>query len=126
MSIPEAIKLKKVSNLLEILFQGIAYHLPAEYLRVYSPSAEVQGHGKPILQYGKKHVKLLKAEVAGHYALKLTFDDGHDSGFYSWDYLYTLATQQQSLWSEYLKQLNEHAKSRDPTETVIHIIAPKK
>lgn len=124
MHVPEAIKLKKVSNILEVIFQGVAYQLPAEYLRVYSPSAEVQGHGKPILQYGKKHVKLLKAELVGHYALKLIFDDKHDSGLYSWDYLYKLAIQQSKLWNEYLTQLKENNEFRDPAEAVIRIIMP--
>lgn len=124
MNIPETIKLKKGSNLLEVSYRGKAYQLPAEYLRVFSPSAEVQGHGNPILQFGKKNVKLIKIEPAGQYALKLTFDDGHDTGLYSWDYLYKLATEQQILWNEYIDKLNEQAKSRDPAESVVHLIMP--
>jgi len=124
MYIPNAIKLKKSSNLLELTYQGVTYQLPAEYLRVYSPSAEVQGHGKPILQFGKKYVKILKVEPVGHYALKLTFDDGHDTGLYSWEYLYKLVTEQITLWDEYLNKLNEQAKSRDPEETVVRFITP--
>lgn len=124
MNIPETIKLKKGSNIIEVSYQGKIYQLPAEYLRVYSPSAEVQGHGNPILQFGKKYVKLLKIESAGQYALKLTFDDGHDTGLYSWDYLYKLAIEQSDLWDEYIHKLKQQAKSRDPTETVVRLIMP--
>lgn len=126
MKIPEAIKLKKTSNVLEVTYQGKLYQLPAEYLRVHSPSAEVQGHGKQILQYGKQNVRLTKLESAGQYALKLTFDDGHDSGLYSWDYLYTLAIEQESLWVDYLRQLNQAGKARDPSESVVKLIIPTK
>lgn len=124
MQIPETIKLKKTSNLLELVYQGQLYQLPAEYLRVNSPSAEVQGHGNPILQYGKKEVKLIKIEPAGQYALKLTFDDGHDTGLYTWEYLYKLATEQENIWGDYLNQLNEQGKSRDPNESVVKLVSP--
>ncbi len=124
MQIPETIKLKKTSNLLELVYQGQLYQLPAEYLRVNSPSAEVQGHGNPILQYGKKEVKLIKIEPAGQYALKLTFDDGHDTGLYTWEYLYKLATEQENIWGDYLKQLNEQWKSSDPNESVVKLVSP--
>lgn len=126
MNTPEVIKLKKTSNVLEVSYQGKFYQLPAEYLRVNSPSAEVQGHGKPILQYGKKDVKLIKIEAAGHYAVKLTFDDGHDTGLYTWDYLYLLATEQQARWADYLIQLTEQQKSRDPNESIVRLIKPTK
>ena len=124
MQIPETIKLKKTSNLLELVYQSQLYQLPAEYLRVNSPSAEVQGHGNPILQYGKKQVKLIKIEPAGQYALKLTFDDGHDTGLYTWEYLYKLATEQENIWDAYLKQLNEQGKSRDPNESIVKLVSP--
>lgn len=124
MYIPETIKLKKTSNVLELTYKGQHYQLPAEYLRISSPSAEVRGHGNPILQYGKKNVKLIKLEPTGQYALKLTFDDGHDTGLYSWDYLYKLAIEQEVLWAEYLKQLNEHGKSRDPNESIVRLMTP--
>ncbi|MFD1261732.1 gamma-butyrobetaine hydroxylase-like domain-containing protein [Entomomonas asaccharolytica] len=124
MQIPETIKLKKTSNLLELAYQGQLYQLSAEYLRVNSPSAEVQGHGNPILQYGKKEVKLIKIEPAGQYALKLTFDDGHDTGLYTWEYLYKLATEQKNIWDDYLKQLNEQGKSRDPNESIVKLVSP--
>lgn len=124
MQIPETIKLKKTSNLLELVYQSQLYQLPAEYLRVNSPSAEVQGHGNPILQYGKKQVKLIKIEPAGQYALKLTFDDGHHTGLYTWEYLYKLATEQENIWDAYLKQLNEQGRSRDPNESIVNLVSP--
>ena len=103
--IPSAIQLHKASRTLDLSYGSEHYSLSAELLRVHSPSAEVQGHGQPILQFGKQNVALLKIEPAGNYALKLTFDDGHDSGLYTWDYLYQLATRQAELWSDYLAQL---------------------
>ncbi|AZS51163.1 DUF971 domain-containing protein [Entomomonas moraniae] len=124
MKIPELIKLKKESNLLELTYQQLKYQLPAEYLRVYSPSAEVQGHGQPIIQYGKKYVKLIEITPVGHYALKLIFDDGHDSGLYSWEYLYKLVTEYAVLWDEYLIKLHDHNKSRDPNEAIIRLGMP--
>lgn len=125
MHIPESIKLKKTSNVLELTYYNKGYTLSAEYLRVNSPSAEVQGHGNPILQYGKKNVKLIKLEPAGKYALKLTFDDGHDTGLYNWDYLYQLATEQATNWENYLQQLKQEQKSRDPDEAIVKLIIPK-
>ncbi len=122
MPIPSAIKLHKASRTLELCYGEQRYSLSAEYLRVHSPSAEVRGHGKPVLQSGKLHVALDKVEPAGNYALKLTFDDGHDSGLYSWDYLYQLATQQDSLWTHYLAALAAAGKSRDPNEAVVKLL----
>ena len=85
--IPTRIKLHKASRTLELGYaDGRSYQLPAEYLRVLSPSAEVRGHGRPVLQTGKINVALVGVEPAGRYALKLVFDDGHDSGLYRWDY----------------------------------------
>ena len=104
--LPTAIKLHKVSKTLSLTYgPDEVYTLPAEFLRVHSPSAEVQGHGKPILQYGKIDVGLSKVEPAGQYALKLTFDDGHDSGLFTWDYLYELGKRQDALWADYLEEL---------------------
>ncbi|HCJ28839.1 MAG TPA: 1-(5-phosphoribosyl)-5-((5-phosphoribosylamino)methylideneamino)imidazole-4-carboxamide isomerase [Pseudomonas sp.] len=115
MRIPTQIKLRKTSKMLELEYGADErYSLPAEFLRVHSPSAEVQGHGNPILQTGKINVALEGIEPAGQYALKLTFSDGHDSGLYTWDYLYQLATNQQQLWSDYLGALATAGKSRDP------------
>jgi len=122
MPIPSAIKLHKASRILELRYGEQSYRLDAEFLRVHSPSAEVRGHGRPILQYGKQHVALLAVEPAGNYALKLIFDDGHDSGLYTWDYLYELATRQDALWADYLAALAAAGKSRDPNETVVRLM----
>lgn len=120
--IPSAIQLHKASRTLDLSYGSEHYSLSAELLRVHSPSAEVQGHGKPILQFGKQNVALLKIEATGNYALKLTFDDGHDSGLYTWDYLYQLATRQAELWSDYLAQLEAAGKSRNPDESVVRLM----
>jgi len=121
--IPSAINLHKASKTLTLKYpSGEEYHLPAELLRVHSPSAEVQGHGKPILQFGKINVGLLKIEPAGNYALKLTFDDGHDSGLFTWEYLYQLGKRQDELWQDYLAELKAAGKSRDPSESVVKLM----
>ena len=121
--IPTNIKLHKASRTLELQYaDGLVLTLPAEFLRVHSPSAEVQGHGKPVLQVGKQHVALTGVEAAGNYALKLTFSDGHDSGLYSWDYLYQLGQHQQSLWQNYLEQLRAAGASRDPDVSVVRVM----
>lgn len=123
MRIPTAIKLHKASKTLELQYgPGESYRLGAEFLRVHSPSAEVQGHGNPVLQYGKLNVGLTGVEPAGQYALKLIFDDGHDSGLYTWDYLYQLAQNQERLWAEYLAELDSAGKSRDPDESVVKLM----
>ncbi|CAD5375386.1 conserved hypothetical protein [Pseudomonas sp. OF001] len=122
MPIPTAIKLHKASKTLELHFGDQQYRLSAEFLRVHSPSAEVQGHGNPILQYGKLNVGFRGAEPAGQYALKLVFDDGHDSGLYTWDYLYQLATRQEQLWADYLAALAAAGRSRDPDESVVKLM----
>jgi DUF971 family protein len=123
MRIPTAIKLHKASKTLALHYGADeCYTLPAEFLRVHSPSAEVQGHGKPILQTGKLNVGLSKVEPAGNYALKLTFDDGHDSGLFTWEYLEQLALRQSELWAEYMAALAAAGKSRDPNETVVRLM----
>ncbi|HAV88816.1 MULTISPECIES: gamma-butyrobetaine hydroxylase-like domain-containing protein [Stutzerimonas] len=123
MRIPTAIKLHKASKTLELEYGASERHvLPAEFLRVHSPSAEVQGHGNPVLQTGKLNVALDKVEPAGQYALKLTFSDGHDSGLYSWEYLDHLAQNQQALWADYLQALEKAGKSRDPDESVVKLM----
>lgn len=123
MLIPTRIKLNKSSKTLELGYaDGQQFTLPAEFLRVHSPSAEVQGHGQPILQYGKLNVALTDVEATGNYALKLTFDDGHDSGLYTWTYLHQLATQQATLWQEYLDALRAAGRSRDPSESVVRMM----
>ena len=121
--IPSKIKLHKASRILELRYaDGRGFELPAEFLRVHSPSAEVQGHGRPVLQTGKQNVALVGVEPAGNYALKLIFDDGHDSGLYSWDYLYQLGERQASLWQDYLEQLRAAGASRDPDVSVVRIL----
>ena len=115
--IPTDVKLHQLSGVLELCYEdGTQFNLPAEYLRVYSPSAEVQGHSKDqaVLQHGKKMVKIADLIPQGHYALRLEFSDGHDSGIYSWDYLFELGSQQDQLWADYLKQLEQAGKSREP------------
>jgi len=113
--VPDAIKVKKSSRCVALTYDGCEYELSYEFLRVHSPSAEVRGHGvgNEVLQYGKKDVGLLSMEPAGNYALKLVFDDGHDSGLYDWKYLHHLATHQESLWQEYLERLEKAGKSRE-------------
>lgn len=121
--IPTDIKLKKASRTLMLSYaDGHSYALSAEYLRVHSPSAEVRGHGNPVLQTGKKHVGFKGIEQVGNYAVKLDFDDGHETGLYSWEYLYELATQQDRMWQAYLDQLAKAGASRDPTESVVRFV----
>ena len=121
--IPSAIQLHKASKTLTLKYaSGEEYQLPAELLRAHSPSAEVQGHGKPILQHGKLNVGLTKVEPAGQYALKLTFDDGHDSGLFTWEYLHELAVRQEALWADYLQELEKAGKYRDPSEHVVKLM----
>ncbi|MDY7072283.1 hypothetical protein PshuTeo2_23920 [Pseudomonas hunanensis] len=95
-----------------------ARRIPARALS----SAEVQGHGNPILQFGKINVGLSGLEPAGQYALKLTFDDGHDSGLFTWEYLEQLCLRQEQLWAEYLDELHKAGKSRDPAESVVKLM----
>lgn len=122
---PTDIKLHKKSATLELTYgDGSSYILSAEFLRVLSPSAEVRGHGKgqEVLQTGKRQVKLLNLEAVGNYAIKLAFDDGHDSGIYSWLYLHELCIEQQSLWDNYLMKLNAVKASRDPLPADTQVI----
>ncbi len=108
-SIPSKISLHKKSNVLELCYGYNKHSLPSEYLRVYSPSAEVRGHshGQAILQTDKQLVRINKIEAIGHYALKIYFDDGHDSGLFTWDYLYKLATERNIYWKDYLNRLEQ-------------------
>jgi len=115
---PTEIKLHQASRVLEIAFaDGRTFRLPYELLRVYSPSAEVRGHGpgQETLQAGKRDVTINNVEPIGHYALRPTFSDGHDTGIYSWDYLYDLGVRQDELWRRYLERLAEAGVSRDPS-----------
>lgn len=109
MQTPSDITLNKTKNILTLTFNETKYPLNSEYLRVYSPSAEVVGHGigQETLQIGKENVTINRIEPIGNYAIMLFFSDGHDSGIYSWEYLYKLATQQDALWSDYLTRLKD-------------------
>ena len=108
------LKLKRKSRQLEVTFDdGKIHQLSCEFLRVHSPSAEVQGHGNPILVAHKKMVNITHVEMVGHYGVKLTFDDGHDTGIYSWSVLFHLATQYDELWQTYLSRLTEEKASRE-------------
>lgn len=113
---PTEITLHQQSKMLEIVFDdGARYKLPFEFLRVYSPSAEVRGHGpgQETLQVGKRNVILKEIEPAGSYALKLIFDDGHDSGLYTWEYLHELGKHHDALWQDYLAKLEAAGASRE-------------
>ena len=117
MKTPESLHIHKKSAELEILFSNEKpIKLSAEYLRVFSPSAETKGHGpgQEVLQCGKKAVRFLDLEFQGNYAVKISFSDGHNSGIYSWDYLIDLATNFEQNWNDYLRRLAEEKKSRDP------------
>jgi len=115
--IPTEIKLHQVSRKLEIAFNnGTRFELPYEFLRVYSPSAEVRGHGpgQEVLQVGKKNIEVKDIEPVGSYAVQLTFSDGHDTGLYSWDYLYELGENYAELWDRYISRMKAANASREP------------
>lgn len=122
--VPDKVKLHKKSKTLELQFGAEHFNLGAEYLRVHSPSAEVKGHGpgQEVLQTGKLHVALTSLDMIGNYALKLTFDDGHNTGLYSWDYLYDLGRNESSYWQSYLDKLTSAGKTRDPEISVVKIV----
>jgi DUF971 family protein len=104
------------SRVLEIEFSdGASFRIPLELMRIYSPSAEVQGHGpgQEVLQTGKREVTLTALEPVGNYAVQPSFSDGHDTGIFSWDYLYKLGAQQDKLWSDYQQRLAEAGVTRD-------------
>jgi DUF971 family protein len=105
---PTAIKLRRKSRVLEVSFDdGAVFELPFEYLRVYSPSAEVKGHGpgQETLQIGKHEVQVKAVEPVGNYAVRLVFDDGHDTGLYTWAYLHELGSERAAKWQNYLDRL---------------------
>ena len=113
--VPTEFNLHQLSRVLEIRFDdGSHFNLPCEYLRVYSPSAEVQGHGpgQEVLQVGKEDVNIERIEPVGNYAVLLRFDDGHDTGIYSWEYLYRLGKNQEAWWQRYLDRLKEAGHKR--------------
>jgi DUF971 family protein len=114
--IPTSITLHQKSRVMEIAFaDGRSFRLPYEYLRVYSPSAEVRGHGpgQEVLQTGKRDIEIRALEAVGSYAVQPVFSDGHSTGIYSWDYLYELGESEERLWREYLAKLEAAGASRD-------------
>jgi len=114
---PTEIKLHQASRILEVSYaDGRTFRLPCEFLRVYSPSAEVRGHGpgQEVLQVGKKDVAITKVEPVGNYAVQFTFSDGHDTGIYSWDLLYDYGARQDEMWRHYLERMKEAGASREP------------
>jgi len=113
---PTEITVHAVSRVLEIVFNdGRRFRLPFEFLRVFSPSAEVRGHGpgQEQLQVGKRDVTIKSVDAIGHYAVQPIFSDGHDTGLYSWDYLYELGINQEAMWADYLQRLAAAGASRD-------------
>ena len=128
---PTEVKLRKRSNTLELIYSnGNSLKFSSEFLRVHSPSAEVRGHGKgqEVLQTGKRNVKLKSVAPVGNYALKLEFDDGHNTGIFSWDYLVSLGRDKKTLWDDYLVRLEKAGKTRDsaPSDSQIIEIKPLK
>ena len=118
---PTELTVHSKSRVLEIAFSdGAKFNLPFELLRVYSPSAEVQGHGpgQEVLQTGKREVGIINLESIGNYAVKPVFSDGHESGIFSWDYLYRLGSDQAELWSDYNRRLEAAGMSRDAAMAV--------
>ncbi|MDC1288195.1 DUF971 domain-containing protein [Gammaproteobacteria bacterium] len=114
---PTQIHLHQRSRILEVTFEDDSnFKLPVEYLRVYSPSAEVQGHGpgQEVLQIGKEDVNIERIEPIGHYAVRLVFDDNHETGLYSWDYLYELGVTYDDRWQDYLARLTAGGHKRKP------------
>jgi DUF971 family protein len=114
---PTEITLHQGSRILEIAFSdGAVFRLSCEFLRVYSPSAEVRGHGpgQDVLQLGKREVAIVAVEPVGSYAVRLVFSDGHDTGLYSWEYLHHLGMNEDAMWRDYLERLAKAGASRDP------------
>lgn len=114
---PTALRLKSAEKLLEIDFDdGTSFSLPAELLRVESPSAEVRGHGpgQKQLVAGRRHVGIMNVEAVGNYAVRIVFDDLHDTGLYSWSYLHELGRNRERIWNDYLRALEAAGLSRDP------------
>lgn len=121
-AVPTQIELHQKSRVLDIAFSdGKHFSLPYEFLRVYSPSAEVRGHGpgQETLQVGKKEVEITAAEPVGTYALQLVFSDGHDSGIYSWETLHGMGINQEAMWQEYLQRMAEAGAKREPAPNIL-------
>ena len=117
---PIEIRLRKVSRVLQVRFDEVLeYTLPFEFLRVNSPSAEVQGHGpgQKVLVTGKENVGIRAVEPVGHYAVRLQFDDGHNTGLYTWKYLYELGRSQHTRWAEYLHKVEKERPGKSPAKS---------
>jgi DUF971 family protein len=130
---PTELTVHQKSRVLDVAYDdGSAFSLPFEYLRVYSPSAEVKGHGpgQEVLQLGKREVGIADVEQVGNYAIKPTFSDGHDTGIFSWDYLYELGRSQESLWKQYVARLQaagyDEESGRAPVTQFAEVAASKK
>lgn len=122
---PQKLVLHQKSRVLEIEFDGgERFELPCEYLRVYSPSAEVRGHGpgQEVLQYGKENVGIDRIEPQGFYAVRLCFDDGHDTGIYSWETLYNLGSNYEDWWHDYLSRLEQAGRQRHASKGAIPVV----
>ena len=127
MRAPASIQLHRKSRVLDVVYaDGTRYALPCEYLRVFSPSADVRGHtgGEPILVPGKRTVAIDKVDPVGSYAVRLVFDDGHSTGLYSWDVLEDLGANHDRYWARYLERLAEHGLSRDSAVTKLSALPP--
>ena len=121
---PEKIIVSKAKDKLTLVYEmGNRISLSAEYLRVYSPSAEVRGHhpSDHVLQYGKKNVRIINVKKVGLYAIQLVFDDGHDSGIYSWDYIFSLKKNYEAYWKNYLLLLSKESQSRLPDTQILEL-----
>jgi len=126
--IPKRVTLNEARDELTLGYgDGTVARLSAEYLRVESPSAEVRGHGpgQEVLQYGKAKVRIARLETAGRYALLIHFDDGHDTGIYSWEYLRRLWDEREARWQRYLERLRAADRNRDPEVQVVRFVDPK-
>lgn len=129
MPTPKKIRLSESRDMLQLDYpDGTQHQLSAEYLRVHSPSAEVRGHGpgQEVLQHGKQDVRIVNLQKSGHYALQIVFSDGHDSGIYTWDYLYDLGVNQSHYWQLYLQKLHSAGKARDNGVQVVKLVDPGK
>ncbi len=117
--LPQNIVVHQQSKVLELAYETQTYQLPFEFLRVWSPSAEVRGHGvgQETLQTGKRNVVITSIEQIGHYAIKPIFSDGHDSGIYSWEYLYEMCVNQEEMWQDYLNRVEQAGVDRDAPMT---------
>ena len=124
MTIPKRIVVAEKKDMLTLEYDQRQFDLSAEYLRVFSPSAEVRGHGhgQEVLQFGKQFVLIDNVIASGNYAIQIIFNDGHDSGIYSWDYLFKLGSNYSQNWSNYLDQLHQAGKSREPDTQVVKLL----